>query len=240
MDTSPALHSEPTKPTTKQLLLDAAETLFGERGYEAVGIREIVDRADANLAAIKYHFGSKRDLYNETVRRLLERARADGNIWDLLNGPFADPEEAAAALGSFIGQHCYRVLEGGVSTAAARLFLMEAIWPSEAFDDVIDEHFRPCMERLERVSCAINPSITPDEAVMLANSVMAPLAYQRIYRRIIDSMWRREQPMSEHALELGESLALFVIRGIGANDALLQTAVAAAQDAILQITQKTD
>jgi len=240
MSEQAAAQSESVRPNTKEALLDAAESLFGDRGYEAVGIREIVERANANLAAIKYHFGSKRDLYNETVRRLLERARAGGNIWDLLNGPFADPKEAAEALGSFIGLHSLRVLEGGASSLAARLFLMEGIWPSEAFQDVIDEHFKPCMKKLEGVIRAINPAITETEAVTLANSVMAPMAYQRVYRRIIDSMAPEQQPVETHALGLGNSITSFVIRGIGANDALLQAAVEAAHEAIRGVTKGSD
>ncbi len=240
MNEQPAISTETGKPNTKEALLDSAEALFGDRGYEAVGIREIVERANANLAAIKYHFGSKRDLYNETVRRLLERARADGNIWDLLNGPFQDQNHAATALGSFIGLHCLRVLEGGASSLAARLFLMEGIWPSEAFQDVINEHFKPCMKKLEGVIRAINPSITEQEAVMLANSVMAPMAYQRVYRKIIDSMAEEKQPIETHAQVLGNSIASFVIRGIGANDGMLQAAVEAAHDAIRGVTKRSD
>lgn len=240
MNEQPAISTDTSKPNTKEALLDSAEALFGDRGYEAVGIREIVERANANLAAIKYHFGSKRDLYNDTVRRLLERARADGNIWDLLNGPFEGPDHAATSLGSFIGLHSLRVLEGGASSLAARLFLMEGIWPSEAFQDVIDEHFKPCMKKLERVIREINPTITEGEAVMLANSVMAPMAYQRVYRKIIDSMASEQRSTETHAQELGKSITSFVIRGIGANDGMLQAAVEAAHEAIRGVTKGSD
>ena len=230
--------ADSSRPNTKKALLDAAEALFGERGYEAVGIREIVDQASANLAAIKYHFGSKRELYNETVRRVLGRAREGGNLWDLLAGPFERPSEAAQALGAFIGLHCLRVLSGGPSSIAARLFLLEAIWPSEAFNDVIEEHFKPCMKRLEQVIREINPRIGEAEASTLANSVMAPLAYQRIYRRIIDSMESNGQPTEAHAIDLSVSIGSFVIRGIGGDEASIQAAVAASRDAIGAVKQR--
>jgi len=220
------------KPSTKEALLDAAEALFGERGYEAVGIRQIVERAGANLAAIKYHFGSKQELYNETVRRLLARANAVENIWAPLEGPFTGPEEAAETLGVFIGRHCQRVLEGGASTVAARLFLMEAIWPSECFDDVIEEHFKPSLKRLERTVRAINPRIPEEEAATVANSVIAPMAYQRIYRRIIDSIEDGSAPAEGHALRLARTISAFVIRGIGADAALVGVAQAACERAI--------
>ena len=64
------------RPDTHDALLDVAERLFGEKGYAAVGIREIAEQAGANIAAIKYHFGSKSDLYLQTVRRAMARREA--------------------------------------------------------------------------------------------------------------------------------------------------------------------
>ncbi len=56
--------------STAQRLLDAAEQLFGEHGYNGVGMRALAERAKVNLAATTYHFGSKKTLYVETfVRR---------------------------------------------------------------------------------------------------------------------------------------------------------------------------
>lgn len=46
----------------KRRLLDAAESLFAERGFEAVSVRDITKQAGANVAALNYHFGSSEDL----------------------------------------------------------------------------------------------------------------------------------------------------------------------------------
>lgn len=55
--------------STAQRLLDAAERLFGEYGYNGVGMRALADAAQVNLAATTYHFGSKKALYIETFLR---------------------------------------------------------------------------------------------------------------------------------------------------------------------------
>src|SRR5207237_92281 len=47
---------------TRTRLLDVAEELFGEQGFDRVSIRDITRKARVNLAAINYHFGSKEDL----------------------------------------------------------------------------------------------------------------------------------------------------------------------------------
>ncbi len=48
---------------TRQALLVAGTELFGERGYDAVPVSAIADRAHVNKAMISYHFGGKRKLY---------------------------------------------------------------------------------------------------------------------------------------------------------------------------------
>jgi AcrR family transcriptional regulator len=57
--------------------LDAAERLFGERGYDGVGMRELASMAKVNLGAVTYHFGSKESLYIETFLRRFRPANAD-------------------------------------------------------------------------------------------------------------------------------------------------------------------
>lgn len=52
---------------TKERLLNAAGEFFAEKGFHATTIREICDRARANLASVNYHFGSKEKLYDAVV-----------------------------------------------------------------------------------------------------------------------------------------------------------------------------
>ncbi|WP_027197426.1 TetR/AcrR family transcriptional regulator [Paraburkholderia sprentiae] len=58
---------------TKSRILDAAETLFIECGYEAMSLRQITSRAEVNLAAVNYHFGSKESLIHAMLSRRLDR-----------------------------------------------------------------------------------------------------------------------------------------------------------------------
>jgi AcrR family transcriptional regulator len=58
---------------TKARLLQAAETLFIEHGYEAMSLRQITTQAGANLASVNYHFGSKEALIQELLSRRLDR-----------------------------------------------------------------------------------------------------------------------------------------------------------------------
>ncbi len=57
---------------TKDKLLDAAEALFMEHGFEATSLRAITAAADVNLAAVNYHFGSKEELFQSVLTRRLD------------------------------------------------------------------------------------------------------------------------------------------------------------------------
>jgi AcrR family transcriptional regulator len=50
-------------------LLDAAEALFDERGYDATTVRDIGERAGVDAALIARYFGSKEGLYLATLER---------------------------------------------------------------------------------------------------------------------------------------------------------------------------
>ena len=56
---------------TRERILDVAEGLFMQYGYEATSMRSITGAAEVNLAAVNYHFGSKEALLREVFRRRL-------------------------------------------------------------------------------------------------------------------------------------------------------------------------
>ncbi len=47
---------------TKERILDTAERLFADHGFEATSIRDITSAAGVNLGAINYHFKTKQEL----------------------------------------------------------------------------------------------------------------------------------------------------------------------------------
>lgn len=57
---------------TKTRILDAAETLFVQGGFESMSMRQITSAAGVNLAAVNYHFGSKDALIQAVLARQLD------------------------------------------------------------------------------------------------------------------------------------------------------------------------
>jgi AcrR family transcriptional regulator len=56
---------------SKLRLLEAAEQLFAERGFEAVSVRDVTKLAKANVAAVNYHFGSREEMVALVVSRYI-------------------------------------------------------------------------------------------------------------------------------------------------------------------------
>ena len=61
-----------TSQDTKSRILDAAEHLFMEHGFEATSLRSLTSAASVNLAAVNYHFGSKEELFQAVLTRRLD------------------------------------------------------------------------------------------------------------------------------------------------------------------------
>ncbi|QJR09697.1 hypothetical protein DSM104443_00747 [Usitatibacter rugosus] len=61
-----------TSQDTKSRIIDAAESLFMEHGFEATSLRSLTSAASVNLAAVNYHFGSKEELFQAVLTRRLD------------------------------------------------------------------------------------------------------------------------------------------------------------------------
>lgn len=100
--------------STKATILQTAERLFSQKGYDAAGVQEIVEAAGITKPTLYYYFGSKRGLLAELVRTngsLLtgEIARASayaGDFFASLSSVLRAFITFAAAHPDFFRLHC--------------------------------------------------------------------------------------------------------------------------------------
>lgn len=100
--------------TTKAQIMRAAVQEFTALGYRGVAVRDIARAAGVTMGGIRYHFGSKADLYRDTFaylsaqyntvcRAALEEARATRDaeqlIYSWLAAPITRWEDASVASG---------------------------------------------------------------------------------------------------------------------------------------------
>ena len=83
----------PTKPSTRERILEIALELFSEQGYDKTSLRDIAERLGTTKAALYYHFARKEDILLELHLRLHELGRK----WlDEIEAVTDGPERVAA------------------------------------------------------------------------------------------------------------------------------------------------
>ncbi len=133
-------HAEPLVPsradTTRAALVGAALDLFGAKGFEATSTREIAAAANANIAAIAYHFGGKEGLRTacadsvvETIGQIFVGAAAVTTDIDALSA--ADARNALARLAEGVID---AIVVKPAARTVARFVLREMFEPSAAFE----------------------------------------------------------------------------------------------------------
>jgi AcrR family transcriptional regulator len=115
---------------TRARLLNAALDLLAERGEDGVTLRELTGAAEANVAAVSYHFGSLRSLCDAAVEHALERyldaqQEAVGTL-----GPESNVEDLARA---FARPMIGALSAGGRDLAVMRIVARAGIDPPEGW-----------------------------------------------------------------------------------------------------------
>ena len=87
--------------STKDRILGAAEELFAQYGFSGTSLRQVTSRADVNIAAVNYHFGSKENLVNEVFRRRMDEM-SDKRLSALKAAVEQHPGELEPILAAFV------------------------------------------------------------------------------------------------------------------------------------------
>ena len=90
-----------TQFSTKDRILGAAEELFAQHGFMGTSLRQVTSRADVNIAAVNYHFGSKENLINEVFRRRMDEMSRQ-RLGQLEQASKDRPGELEAVLAAFV------------------------------------------------------------------------------------------------------------------------------------------
>ncbi|MCI4643176.1 MAG: TetR family transcriptional regulator [Hyphomonadaceae bacterium] len=91
-------------------ILDAAEKLFAEHGYDGVTLRAIAREADVDVALANYHFGRKHELFEATFMRRAELL----NRWRIraLDEAIASAAPEAPSVRAIMDAYLYPLLHG--------------------------------------------------------------------------------------------------------------------------------
>ncbi|MFJ8510044.1 TetR/AcrR family transcriptional regulator [Streptomyces avermitilis] len=146
---------------TRDGLQAAALELLAQRGQEGVTLREITDRAGANVAAVSYHFGSLKALCDSAIEHALERY-LDAQILalDSLDSTSTLQEVAAA----FARPMVRALAAGGQDLAVMRTVARVGIDPPQGWERLAGKFDQSRREAL-RVLTANLPGVDEQELI---------------------------------------------------------------------------
>jgi AcrR family transcriptional regulator len=200
---------------TQERLLDEAEALFAQRGYDAVSVREITTAARCNLAAVNYHFQNKKNLYLEVFRaRWIPRARRlqeffrKSSVVQNATSPTAIAQGLAEAflLGPLSDDERHRHFQ---------LMVRELGQPSEALELVAEQVIRPFFKELaEMLRPAMANGVEKHRLMLHILSMFAMVLYFNFARVAVTRITGREYD-DEFKAQLVKHITEFSRTGLG-------------------------
>ena len=142
---NPASRSSAGASRTRRRLLEAAGEVFAEHGFRLATVQEICRRADANIAAVNYHFGDKEQLYHAVIRF----AEAEGGGEPPPALPAGTPAEER--LRAHVEWFLLHLLDEGRPAWHGRLMSREMIEPTSALDALVEGHIRESHVKLTAI-----------------------------------------------------------------------------------------
>jgi len=166
---------------TREKLIEAAGTVFAERGYRAATIREICRRARANVAAVNYTFGDKMGLYTEVLRHSVRAAKTA--MMAVALDASRTPEDVIRGV---IRARLMSLCQETRPDWHVRLVMHEFSHPTAAMGRVVDEGMRPIYERVRKAVSDII-SLPPDHETTLlsVNSIVGQILFYTFSRPVL-------------------------------------------------------
>lgn len=128
---------------TRARLLDAAREVFSQHSFQGATVREICRLAEANVAAVNYHFGSKEGLLAEALNFSQLTALQKANVT-----ADACPKRR---LRLFLRDFMLMLLDEKHASSQCRIMARELADPTPALDQIVSEAIAPLHEFLGKL-----------------------------------------------------------------------------------------
>jgi AcrR family transcriptional regulator len=195
-------------------LLEAAERLFLERGYDGVSVRELTEAAGVNVASVNYYYGGKQGLFVESLRMWFRKA-AVRRITALKQGAGSGARpDLRGALRQYLDVTFREMLSCKKTGQILKIADNESTAYRVMVDVIIEEMARPLREALGGMIRVAEPSVTDERVVLCLTSIMGQVLHFVQGREFIERMTGRTYDEAFMAAML-DHMADFSFRGIG-------------------------
>ena len=198
-------------PGTEKRLLEAAGEIFAEHGYRAATVRQICEKARANIASVNYHFGDKEGLYMAALRSV-HRASTEKYPPNLGVSPATPPQQK---LRVYVRSLLLRIFDEGRPGWHTKIMMREMLEPTRALDLLVEEGARPLHQKLFSIVRELLGSAADDEVVRLsALSIVSQCVYYRRARPVITRLYPQQRYDSKEVERLTEHISQFSLLAI--------------------------
>ena len=197
--------------STERRVLEAAGEVFAQKGFQKATIREIVDRADANLNAVNYYFRDKRGLYLAVFKYAHEAMQA----FDEADVGADDDQPPETQLLAFVRLRLRQFLLSERAPWHARLMAREMMEPTGALDMLIEHAIKPRFGALVRIVRRLLPPATDDFTVrMCAESVVGQCIHVAHGRPVVSKLIPELSYTPEGIDRMAEHIARFSLAAL--------------------------
>lgn len=175
----------------KRKLLDAAEQLFAEKGFETVSVRDITQLAKTNVAAVNYHFGSREGLLTLVMMRYMtpvneERVvRLDALEKKWSGKPIPLEEIIDAMVRPLVSQvRKSELTEKLFYKLMGRTFAHQ----SDGLPEFIEEQLRQVMQRFTRAFAKTLPSVASDDLIWQIHFMVGGMIHMLTQQDILNRL----------------------------------------------------
>ena len=189
----------------------AGAEVFAARGFRDATVREICEKAAANIAAVNYHFRDKEGLYSAIMRSAIEGEYAKYPS-TLGVTPTSTPQER---LGAFVKAFLLRVLSEGKPAWLGKLIAREMVEPSPFFDTLVEEMIRPNHAILNQIlKDLMGPDATPIQLQHIGSSIVGQCLFHHCGRQVINRLHPHASYGPGDIEQLSQHITAFSLAGI--------------------------
>jgi AcrR family transcriptional regulator len=165
---------------TKTRLLNAAEKLFGQNGFEATSLRDITAEAQVNLAAVNYHFQSKDSLIDAVIGRRLEPV--NHRRIQMLDAAGPSP-----ALEQILQAFLAPILEQETWPAVPLIGRVLSN-PDQFLERVFKKHLAAVAQRFQDAIAQVLPGLPPEEIVWRLHFMAGSMSHILVFSQVLPVM----------------------------------------------------
>ena len=195
----------------KLRLIEIAGEAFATRGFDAVGIREICQKAGANVAAVNYHFGDKRALYVACLRHA-QSCRVD----ELAAPQWPADMPPTEKFHAFVRGMLESKLDSRRPIWHLELMLRELSRPSDACREIVEDYIRPMAEALAEILRELMPgSDWSKQTWLIGFSIVGQVLFYYINQPIVRLLMGEADYHTLSLDDLAEHITQFSLAAIG-------------------------